>query len=148
MQVPKTAIPTACQLNPLAQFGHIGDHRFLILVQNFGADGDAQNNIVAVFTRALPAHAGLTVTGKEMLLIAKVDQRVEAVNHLDKDRAAIATITTVGTAIFDMLFTAKADTPSPAAAGADIDLGQIEKLHGKIPVWAVRVPCVFAPCTF
>ena len=65
-----------------------------------------------------------------MLLIAVVDQRVEAIDRLDDDIAAAAAIAAVRPAEFEEFLAAKRDRTRAAIAGADIDLGLIEKFHG------------------
>ena len=73
-----------------------------------------------------------------MLLVAKIDQGVQAVHGFHPDRAAIAAITTVRAAKFNEFFTPEAHTACPAAARADIDFGQVEKLHGWRVPWGVE----------
>ena len=64
-----------------------------------------------------------------MLLVAKVDQRIEAGHTLDDDIAAAATVTAPGTAVLDEFFAPEGDAAVAAVARFDIDLGLIEELH-------------------
>ena len=66
-----------------------------------------------------------------MLGVAEVDQRIEAGNRLEDDVAALAALAAVGAAIFDELLAPEADRARPAGAGADEDLGLVEKMHGR-----------------
>jgi hypothetical protein len=70
--------------------------------------------------------------GFEMLLVAKIDQRVEAVDRFDDDIAAATAITAIGTAIFDMRFTPEAHAPGAAVTAFDEYFCGIEKLHGPV----------------
>jgi hypothetical protein len=78
MQVAETAVAAFGQNNPLADLGDIGDDSFLIFFEDLGADRNAQDDILAIFAGALPPHARTAVSGKEVLLIAEIDQRVQA----------------------------------------------------------------------
>jgi hypothetical protein len=65
-----------------------------------------------------------------MLLIAEIDQRVQPVDRLGPDIAAAAAIAAIGPAMLDEFLAAEADRTAAAAAGAQVDLRKIEKLHG------------------
>ena len=65
----------------------------------------------------------------EVLLVAIVDQRVEAVDDFDDDIAAAAAIAAVGAAELDELLAPEADAAGAAVARADIDLGLVEEFH-------------------
>jgi hypothetical protein len=66
-----------------------------------------------------------------MLGVAKVDQRIEAFDRLHDDVAALAAFAAVGAAIFDELLAPEADGSGAARAGADVDLGLVEEVHGR-----------------
>ena len=65
-----------------------------------------------------------------MLLVAVVDQRVEAVDRLDDHVAAFAAVAALGPAEFDELLAPERDAAVAAGAGRDIDLGFVEEFHG------------------
>ena len=67
-----------------------------------------------------------------MLLIAVVDKRVEPVDAFDEDIAAAPAVAAVRTAELDELFAPERDAARPAVAGADEDLGLVEKFHGPL----------------
>jgi hypothetical protein len=71
----------------------------------------------------------MAALGLEMLGVAEVDQGVEAGHRLEDDIAALAAIAAVGAAIFDVLLAPEADRTGPPA-GADENLGLVEKMHG------------------
>ena len=91
-----------------------------------------------LMTRSLPpapvrlrARAALAARRPEMLGVAEVDQRIEAGHRLEHDVAALAAVAAVGPAIFDELLAPEADRAGAARAGADEDLGLVEKMHGR-----------------
>ncbi|MGY3645784.1 hypothetical protein ACVWW2_001075 [Bradyrhizobium sp. LM4.3] len=64
-----------------------------------------------------------------MLLVAIVDQRVQAVCDLDYDIAAAAAIAAGGTAEFNEFFAAERHAAVSAVTGADVDLCFVEEFH-------------------
>jgi hypothetical protein len=129
MQVPETAIATPRQLHALTDLGQIGKDGFLILVKYLGADRHAKDDIIAILAGALPPHARLTVLCEKMLLIPKINQRVQPIHSFGPNAAAIAAVPAVRATVFDEFFAAKADTAAPARARANIYFAQIQKFH-------------------
>ena len=80
---------------------------------------------------AVLAHAVAAGLGLEVLLVAVVDQRVEAVDRLDHDVAAAAAVAAARAAELDELLAPERDAAVAAVAGADIDLGFVEEFHGR-----------------
>ena len=78
---------------------------------------------------AVLAHAAAAVLGGEMLLIAVIDERVEAVDGERDDVAAVAAVAAVRPAVFDELLAPERNAAVAAVAGADIDLGFVEEFH-------------------
>src|SRR5262249_10901391 len=76
------------------------------------------------------AHAVAAGLGLEVLLVAVVDQRVEAVDAFGDDVAAAPAVAAVRPAELDEFLAPERHASGAAVAGADIDLGLIEKLHG------------------
>ncbi len=64
-----------------------------------------------------------------MLLVAVVDQRVEAVDAFGHDIAAAPAVAAVGTAELDEFLAAERDAARSAVARANVDLGLIEEFH-------------------
>ena len=87
--------------------------------------------IIAILAGALFAHAGLAVLGKEVLLVAEVDQRVQPVDGFGPDRSARAAVPAIGTTVFNVFFAPERHATAPACARADIDFAQVKKLHQK-----------------
>src|SRR5262245_2564738 len=64
-----------------------------------------------------------------MLLVAVIDQCVKAIDRLGDNVAAVAAIAAVRTAEFDELLAPERDAAIAAVAGANVNLGLVEKLH-------------------
>ena len=129
LQVAPAAIAAARQQHTLARRGQVGDERLFVLVEDLGAHRHLQHDVLAGLAGALAAHAVLARPRKEMLLIAKVDQRVQPLDRLGPDRSAVATVTAIGAAELDILVAPEADAAAAAAARADVDFGQVEEFH-------------------
>ena len=92
--------------------------------------GTLRTMSLALGAVAVLAHAMGAGRGLEVLLVAVVDQRVEPVDALDDDVAAAPAIAAVGAAELDELLAQERHAAGAAVAGADIDLGLVEKFHG------------------
>src|SRR3954453_6790190 len=103
MRVAKTAIAAFGQHEAFAEAGKIVDQRLAVLVEDLRADRDLEHHRLAVGAVAVLAHAVGALRRLEMLLVAVIDQRVEAVGALDDDVAAAAAIATAGPAELDIL---------------------------------------------
>ena len=125
MQIAKAAIATLGQKDPLAHHSQIGDHRLFVFIKKFRADRHPQHNLGAIRPSTLFAHARRAIFGEKMLLIAKIDQGVEPLDRLGPDRAAIATVAAVRTAVFKMLFAQETHGPPATGTGSNMDFGQI-----------------------
>ena len=106
------------------------DQRLAILVEDLRADRHLERDRLAVGAVAVLAHAVGALGGLEVLLIAVIDQRVEAIDDFDDDIAAAAAIAAGGSAEFDILLAPERDAAVTAVAGADVNLGFIEEFHG------------------
>src|SRR6185437_12683129 len=83
----------------------------------------------AVGAVAVLAHAVAAALRLEVLLVAIVDQRIEAVHRLDHDIAASAAIAATRATEFDELLAPERDAAVPARTGLDINLGLVEEFH-------------------
>ncbi len=129
VEVAEPAVAAGQQDDALVRLGHVGEDGFLVVVEDFGADGHAQDDVLAVGAGALAAGAAAAVLGAEMLLVAVVDQRVEVFLRLKDDVAAPAAVAAVGTAELDEFLAAKAHRAAPAVAALQVDLALVEKFH-------------------
>src|SRR5262249_52342936 len=94
-------------------------------------------DVVAIGAVAVLAHAVAAALGLEVLLVAIVDQGIEAVDRLDDDVAAAAAIAAVRTAELDELLTPERHAAIAAVAGLHINLGLVEEFHRRSRI-AVR----------
>ena len=132
MLVAETAIAALRQPKALADGGEVADQRVIVFFVDLRAGRHFQRHVGALGAGAVAAHAVDAGLGLEMLLVAVVDQRVQAVDRLQPDIAAAAAIAAVRSAELDELLAPERDAAGAAVAGADIDLGLIEKFHGGI----------------
>jgi hypothetical protein len=113
----------------LPDLGEIGQKRYPVLVVDLRADRHFENRIGAVGAVTILAHAGPAVGGGKMLLVAIIDERVEAVDRLRDHVAALSAIAAVRPAEFNELLSPKRDAAIAAVAGANVNLGLVEKFH-------------------
>ena len=135
MGVAEAAIAAREQHNALADGGHVGDQGLVVVLENLGADRHAQHYVLGVGAVPVLAHAVRAGGRLEMLLVAIVDQRIEAVDALDHDIAAAAAIAAIGAAEFDEFFAQERHRAGAAIARAHIDLGLVEEFHGSASHW-------------
>src|SRR6202158_3114074 len=130
MRVAEAAIAAFGEHESFAERGEVVDQRFAVLVEHLRAHRHLQHDRLAVGTMAVLAHAVGALLRLEVLLIAIVDQRVQAIDRLDDDVAAAAAIAAARSAEFDILLAAERHAAVAAVAGADIDFCLVKKFHG------------------
>ena len=133
-RLPQPPLPPRARSTRWPGTVEVGDEGLAVVVEDLGADGDAEDDVVGRLAGALLAHARLAVPGEEVLLVAVVDEGVEALDRLGPDVAALAAVAAVGAAELDELLAAEADAAVAAAAGADLDAGVVEELHVRRPL--------------
>ena len=130
--LPKPPLPPSATTTRSPFLREVGEHRAGLLVDDLRADRDLQHRVGAAPAGAVLAHAVHAGLGLEMLLVAEVDQRVEAAGAFDHDVAAAAAVAAVGAAEFDEFLAPERDAARPAVARADIDAGLIEEFHARL----------------
>jgi transketolase N-terminal domain/subunit len=100
------------------------------LVVERGADGDLQDDGVAVESGAVGAHAVLAALALVLGVIAEVDQRVVALRADHDDIAAAAAVAARWTAAGHELFAPEGHAAVAAVAGLDANFCFIDE-HGK-----------------
>ena len=138
MGVAEPAIAALGDDDALAGVLEVGKQRVALLVEHLRALGHFQHGVGAASAGAVLAHAVHAGLGLEMLLVAEVDQRVEAVGAFDHDVAAAAAVAPVRAAELDELLAPERDAAGAALAGADIDASLIKELHERFPEPARR----------
>jgi hypothetical protein len=129
MLVAEAAVSAFGEQETLPHLGQVADQRLVVLLEDLRAGRHAQHHVGALGAGAVAAHAVDAGLGAEMLLVAVVDQRVQAIDHLGPDIAAAAAVAAVRSAELDELLAAERQRARAPVAGADIDLGLIEKFH-------------------
>src|SRR5262249_41178791 len=96
---------------------------------DLGADRNLHHNVGAACAVTVLAHAATAILGGEMLLVAVVDERVEAFDR-ERDRvAALAAAAAARSAALAGLLAPERPATVAAVAGADRDLGFVKKFH-------------------
>src|SRR5262249_52199933 len=88
-----------------------------------------QNHACAVGAVTVLTHAVATRRALVVLLVAIIDQRVEAVGGLDPDVAATSAVAAVRTAILNEFLAPERDAAGAAVAGAHVDFRLVQELH-------------------
>ncbi len=130
MGVAEAAIAALGQHEFFAKCSEVVDQGFAILVEHLGANRHFQHDRLAIRAMAILAHAIGALLGLEVLLIAVIDQRIEAIDRFDHDIAAAAAIAAARPAELDILLAAERHAAIAAVAGADINFCLVEKFHG------------------
>ena len=107
IEIAKTSIAALGNHHLLPDLCQIKQNGFTIFIHNLRANGHFERDIIAIFARALPSHAVLAILGKEMLLVAKIDQCVETGHGLDDHIASPPAIAAIGAAKFDVFLPAE-----------------------------------------
>ncbi len=129
MLVAEAAIAALGQQEALADDGQVADQRLVVLREDLGSGRHFQRHVGALGAGHVAAHAMRAGLGLEMLLVAIVDQRVQPVDRLQPDIAAAAAIAAIRPAELDEFFAPERHRTGAAVAGADVNLGLIEKFH-------------------
>src|SRR6188508_3331002 len=116
MRIAETAIAAFGNRHALSDFGQIGEQGFTILFVDLRTDRHFQHDVLAVGTGPVLAHAIAAALRLEMLLIAVIDQRIEAGNGLDDDVTASAAIATIGSTELDEFLAPERHAAVPARA--------------------------------
>src|ERR1700733_13940426 len=144
MEVAKTTVAALGDHHALARLSHVGEHRAAFLVEHLRPDRNLQHRVGASPAGAIAAHPVHSGLGLEMLLVAKVDERVEAVRAFDHDIAAAPAVAAIGAAELDEFLAAERDRARPAVARADVHARLVEKLHCLLPLTG-RAPSRLPP---
>jgi len=104
MRIAEAAVAAAREPDALSNRGQIGEENLAFLIEDLGSRRHFQNGVRALAARAVLAHAVHAGPRLEMLLVAIVDQSIEAVDAFGDDIAAAASIAAVRAAEFDKFF--------------------------------------------
>jgi hypothetical protein len=129
VRVAEAAIAAAREQHAHAGFGEVCQDVLAVFIEHLRADRHAQHHVLTAGAGAVPAHAVAAGLRLVVLQVAVIDQRVQAIDGLDPDIAALAAVAAVGSAVLDELLAPERHGPRAAVAGADEDLGLVEKFH-------------------
>ena len=129
--MPKPPLPPFISVTRSPTRGEIGEQRLAVLLVDLRADRNLEHHVLAVGAVHVLAHAVAAGLGLEVLLVAVVDQRVEAIDRLDHDVAALAAVAAGGAAELDELLAPERDAAVAAGAGLHIDLGFVEEFQSQ-----------------
>ena len=125
------AIAAAQEHALLTLFGEVREDMLLVLAQHLGADGHVDDQILPARAGHVRACTAFPARRPEMLRVAKVDQRIEAVHRAKHDVPALAAIAAIGAAIFDELFAAECDGAGSTGTRRHINFCLVEEMHGE-----------------
>ena len=137
MCVAEPSVAAAQQHDTLAGHIHVGKQRRTILGEDLRPHRNLDHHIRRARPGAVCARAIAALPRAEMLRVAEVDERVQVGHRLEDDVAALAAIAAVRAAELDELLAAECDHAIAAIAGAQMDLGLVEKLH-RLHVFRLR----------
>ena len=127
--VAEAAIAAGGKSIALPDLGQVTDQRLVVVLVDLRAGRDLQRHVGALGAGHVAAHAVHAGLGLEMLLVAVVDQRVQAVDRLDPDVAAAPAVAAVRPAELDEFLAAERHRASAAVAGAYVDFRLVEEFH-------------------
>src|SRR5690606_32601174 len=134
--VALAAVPAAQQHHALARLRQVGDHVLLVFREHLRARRHLQDHVLPARAGAVAAHAVMAALGAEMLGVAVIDQRVQAIDAFDDDIAALAAVAAVRPAELDELLTPERHAAVAAVARLEVNLPLIQKLHAAcISTW-------------
>src|SRR3954447_18607955 len=144
MRITKTTITTTRDDDALTGLGKIAVQRLASFLEDLRPGRHPEHPVRPPRAGAVLAHAVAAGLRFKMLLVAEVDQRVEAVDDFDDDIAATPAIAAIGPAELDELFAPERQRARPAIAGADVNAGLVQKLHRLSPEaeagWSIPPP--------
>ncbi len=133
MRVAEPAVAAPGQDDPLAFLGQISEEGFSVFIQDLCADRDLEHRVFATLAGAIGTHAVPAAGGLVMLLIAKVDERIEIVHAFGDHVTAASAVAAVRAAKLNERLAAKANAAVAAVAALYIYLLLIQEFHGSGP---------------
>ena len=115
----------------LTGLNHVDNYRFAVIGNNLRPDRNLDDNVVAFGSGLVRTHAVLTARRLKVLVIAKVDQRIQILNRFKINAAAFAAVTAVRPAKLDILFPAERNAAGTAVARLHENLSLIQKFHNR-----------------
>ena len=95
MRIAETAVAAVGKHDALAALGEIGEQRLAVFFVDLRPHRHLEHGVGAVGAVAVLAHAGAAILGVKVLLVAIVDQRIEAIDRFGDHIAALAAVAAV-----------------------------------------------------
>src|SRR5688572_1781551 len=129
MGIAEAAVAALGEQRAIAHLRQVGEQRLLVLGVDLRAGRHLDDAVIAVGAGAVLARAVAALLRLEVLLVAVVDERVEIVDALGPDVAALAAVAAVGPAELDELLAPERQRAVAAGTRGNVDLRRIEKFH-------------------
>ena len=131
VHVTHAAITTGENHHAFIVFSQLGEQATRDIVDHLRAGRDAENQILAIGTRALATHTRRAVAGAPVRLPA-VGLEVALVTIAKQDHVtALAAVTAIGSALRDELLATEADAPVATGSGLKDDFGFVDEHASK-----------------
>ena len=127
MGVAEAAIAALEDAHALTDARQIGDERLAVLGEHLRAGRHPENRVGALVAGAVLAHAVHAGLGLEVLLVAIVDERIEAVDALHPHVTAAAAVAAVGPTPRPVLLAVEGGHAVAATAGGHLDGGLVDE---------------------
>ena len=127
MHVAESALAASCDNDLLACFSEISDDLAGFDIFYDSADGNTDDKVFAALAVHLFAHALCTVLRNELVLESEVLKARQIRCGLQDNISAVAAVTTVGSAVGNILLGMEAETTVAAVSGFNINLRVIYK---------------------
>jgi hypothetical protein len=128
--VAEAAVAALGQQDAVADLFQICEQGLAVLLVDLRAGRHLHDHAGAVRAVTVLAHAVAAALGREMLLVAVVDQGIEPVDRFHDHVAAAPAVAAIRPAELDEFLAPERDAAVPARPGGDIDLGFIQEFHG------------------
>src|SRR5688572_16567053 len=125
MRIAEAAVAALGEQRAIAHLRQVGEQRLLVFGVDLRAGGHLDDAILAVGAGAVLTSAIAALLRLEVLLVAVVDERVEIVDALRPNVAALAAVAAVGAAEFDELLAPERQRAVTAGTRRNVDLRRI-----------------------
>ena len=129
MGIAEPAVAAAQQHRSPARHVQVGEQRGAVLGEDLRADRHLDQHVRRARPGAVRPGTVAALLGAEVLRVAEVDQGVQVLHRFHDDVAALAAVAAVRATELDVFLAAERNDAVAAVAGAQMDLGLVEKLH-------------------
>ena len=135
VDIASTALASAGREKAVAVDAQIRQQLRSRVVVHHGAGGHAQDHVLAALAVAILVRTALARWRPVFVAIAKVEQRGQSFVHFEDHAAAVAAVAARGSALWDVLLSAKGDRAIAAVTAVDADARLVDEgSHEPAPV--------------